>query len=276
MTLPVYRAVDHVVIRLTAIEPLFSLLSQVFALPVSWPRESSDFATFGWINVGNTNLELWAATDNSDLPPDLPPPFFHGFALDPADLDMSIAGLADAGIACKTPRPYQTKDAHGAWVTNFTNSVVLDVSSESCCIFFCAWGRDGNIFPWKEKMSSVERRAKVRAAFEQCAGGPLGLVGLSGITLGVQDLAEATAKWHTLTGSGEASLSLTENIRMHLVARKRNMIESLTFEVRSLATAKSFLEKNGLLESFDEREISLSSVATDGLQFKFVEAGKDR
>lgn len=276
MTLPVYRAVDHVVIRLTAMEPLFSLLSQVFALPVSWPTESSNFATFGWVSVGNTNLELWAATDNSDLPPDLQPPLFHGFALDPVDLDTSIARLADAGIACKTPRPYQTKDAHGAWVTNFTNSVVLDVSSESCCVFFCAWGRDGNIYPWKEKMSSVERRAREQAAFEQCSGGPLGLVRLSRIALGVQDLAEAAAKWRTLTGSTNSSIALTEHITLHLSARTRNMIESLTFEVRSLAIAKRFLEKNGLLESFDERELFLSSVATEGLQFKFVEAGKDR
>ena len=61
MTNANYRAVDHVLIRVLAAEPLYALFSDVFALPVSWPLQRNDFATFGWVNVGNTNLEFWAA-----------------------------------------------------------------------------------------------------------------------------------------------------------------------------------------------------------------------
>jgi hypothetical protein len=41
-----YCAVDHVMIRLLDIDPLLSLFTDVFRLPVSWPKQSSSFATF--------------------------------------------------------------------------------------------------------------------------------------------------------------------------------------------------------------------------------------
>lgn len=132
MTTAIYRAVDHVLIRLLAAQPLYALFSEVFALPVSWPLQRSDVATFGWVHVGNTNLEFWAAANNSDLPSDCQPPLVHGLALDPVDLSASVAKLAESGVLCKTPKPYQTKSEHGVLVTNFTNSTVLDVSSDSC------------------------------------------------------------------------------------------------------------------------------------------------
>lgn len=274
MSVPIYRAIDHVMIRLISVDQLFSLFSNVLGLPVSWPLQRSSFATFGWINVGNTDLELWAAASNSDLPYDCQPPLFHGFALDPVELSSNISKLAELGIACKTPRPYQTTNEHGLTVTNFTNSVVLDLSSETCCIFFCDWDKNGSIFPWKERLTSVERRARDQDAFEQCKGGALGIVGLSQIELCLQNLSDATTKWCAMTGSDSMPIALIDETILELSAGKHNVIQSLTFEVRSLAVAKAFLADKDLLEVVTESELVLALTATGGLRFRFVEAGQ--
>ncbi len=60
-TKAIYSNVDHMMIRLLDIDPLLSLFADVFGLPVSWPKQSSSFATFAWVHVGNTELELWAS-----------------------------------------------------------------------------------------------------------------------------------------------------------------------------------------------------------------------
>lgn len=274
MTQALYRTIDHVMIRLLKIEPLFSLFSDVFGLPVSWPKQSSDFATFGWVNVGNTDLEFWAAASNADLPADCQPPLVHGFALDPADLSSSVSRLAELAIACKAPRPYETLNAQGETVTNFTNSVVLDLSSPACCIFFCAWDKNGDIFPWKEKLTPVERRARDQKVFRHSAGGVLGLIGLCKIELLVEDVAAASEKWRALTGSNSHPIALTDGmdgIDLELVAGTQHMIQSLTFEVRSLAVARSFLAARDLLQSSTANELVLSSAVTGGLRFNIVQ-----
>ena len=84
-------------------------------------KATSSFARFTWVHIGNTDLEFWAASSNADFPPDNQPPLFHGFALDPVDLTTFTADLAQDGIQCKSPRPYQTPGADSAPVTNLPN-----------------------------------------------------------------------------------------------------------------------------------------------------------
>jgi hypothetical protein len=266
-----YRAVDHVMVRLLNIDRLLDLFASVLDIPVSWPKQVSSFATFAWVHVGNTDLELWASTNNSDLPEGSQPPLIHGFAFDPVDLDASIAELSAMGIRCKPPRPYETRDESGALVTNFTNSVVLDVSSESCCIFFCAWNPDAVIFPWKERLTSVERSARDQQELLARQGGLLGLIGLSEIEMSTPNLSEATERWRNLTGSEGVPIKLTSEIGLKLVSGNWHVIRSLTFGVRSLEAAKTALLSRGLLGFASEGEITLDLAATDGLRLKFRE-----
>jgi hypothetical protein len=267
-----YRAVDHVMVRLLNIDRLLSLFANVLGIPVSWPKQVSPFATFAWVHVGNTDLELWASTNNSDLPEGSQPPLIHGFALDPADLDASIAELSAMGIRCKPPRPYQTRNESGNLATNFTNSVVLDLSSESCCIFFCAWDPNGTIFPWKERLTSVERSARDRQELVARQGGALGLIGLSEIEMSTPNLTETEEKWRDLTGSQHMPLKLTSEISLKLLSGNRHVIRSLTFEVRSLEAARAVLLSSGLLGAASEIEITLDPAETDGLELKFRES----
>jgi hypothetical protein len=268
----VYSTVDHVMIRLLDIDPLLSLFTDVFGLPVSWPKQSSSFATFAWVHVGNTELELWASASNSDLPKESQPPLIHGFALEPVDLEASVAHLTQAGFQCKSPRHYQTKTADGALTTNFTNSVLLDFSSESCCIFFCAWNPDGTIYPWKERLTAAERRSRGQVELAKCGGGTIGLIGLSAIEMSTPDLSAAEKNWRLLTGSADTEIELTVDMVLRLAQGSHQVIQSLTFDVRSLESARDFLSANGLLGTSSEHELSLESTAADGLRIKFRQA----
>ncbi|WP_435497405.1 VOC family protein [Variovorax sp. RB3P1] len=140
MTNRAYQGIDHVVIRTADAASLYELFSGHLGLPVTWPLERATFATFGWIGLGNTNLEIWAAADNSDLPADCPFPLIHQIALAPAELSETLARFDAMGLSCKAPRTYSSKDELGEVRTNFTNSVILDLSNESCCVFVCDWG----------------------------------------------------------------------------------------------------------------------------------------
>lgn len=259
-------------VRLLDIEPLLSLFGTILDLPISWPKQTSSFATFAWIHVGNTDLEFWAAKSNADLPPGSQPPVIHGFALDPIDLTTSIADLARDGIQCKPPRAYQTQDASGLQVTNFTSSVVLDLSSESCCIFFCAWEPEGTIFPWAERLTAAGRRSRDQRELLKRKGGSLGLVGLSEIELSTATRAAEVEKWRTLTGSQGSPMALTSDINLRLVSGTHRAIQSLTFEVRSLEVAKTFLMSKNLLGTSSADELTLATHATCGLKFSFTEA----
>jgi hypothetical protein len=257
----------------TGLGECHSLFSDVFRLPVSWPKQSSSFATFAWVHVGNTELELWASASNSDLPKENQPPLIHGFALEPVNLEASIAHLTQSGLQCKSPRPYQTKNADGSLITNFTNSVLLDLSSDSCCIFFCAWNPDGTIYPWKERLTATERRSKDQIELAKREGGTLGLIGLSEIEMSTPNLSDAEKKWRILTESAEKEIELTEDIILRLTEGRHQVIQSLTFEVRSLESARDFLSANSLLGSSSEHELSLESTAAGGLKMKFRQSG---
>ncbi|WP_426306101.1 hypothetical protein ACN9MJ_02265 [Acidovorax facilis] len=134
-----YRSIDHVMLRLQAAEPLFQLFSETFGLPVAWPLQRTDFATYGWVHLGNTDLELWAATVNGDLPDHAQPPLIHGFALEPASpLAESLEHAMEAGITCKPPRAFQSENSRGERVTNFTNSVLLELSAPAAVCSFAS------------------------------------------------------------------------------------------------------------------------------------------
>lgn len=266
-----YQGLDHIVLRLAQAERLHALLSGPLGLPVTWPLERAPFATFGWIGVGNTNLEIWAAASNSDLPADCPFPLVQGVALAPENLATSLAQLASNGIRCKAPRVFQSEDELGALQANFTNSVVLDVSSDACCVFFCEWSANAPIAPWPKGLAARERRTNALAQLSARSGGPLGLVGLSEITLTTRDLANATNKWQRLSGSVSEPIALTADVNLRLRKGSQDVIESLALSVRDLRAATAFLADRDLLEVSPAGEVLLCSKASAGLKFRFVE-----
>lgn len=257
-------------LRLRAAEPLFDLFSRVFGLPVAWPLQRTAFATYGWVNAGNTDLEFWAAASNADLPEHAQPPLVHGFALEPAlPLPQALERAAAAGITNKPARAFQSTNAQGEVVTNFTNAVLLDVSAPGCCVFFCEWGPRAAIYPWDEPTTPAQRRAQHRQALQEAHGGPLGLIELKAIGMGTPDLQAHRRHWQALSGSPAGQpIVLAPGISLELVPAEHLQVKSLSFSVRSLPVARAFLASRQLLKADADNALS---VACDGLDIWLVE-----
>jgi hypothetical protein len=260
-------------LRLQDVEPLLTLLTETLCLPVTWPLQRSEFASFAWVLVGNTNLELWAARSNGDLPDDSCLPLIHGLALAPDELAFSIAELERNGVACKEPRPFQTMNVDGQSVTNFTNSVILNLSSPACCNFFCEWGMQASIVPWDPGAGTVQRHAAERHLFSESGGGPLGLVRLARVGMSCPDAEAMRNHWRTIAQVLADEPLEIDGIALDVTSGELHQIHSLSFEVRSLSEARAYLKEQGLLGKNTPRALSLSEQATGGLVFHFAEAG---
>lgn len=265
-----FKSVDHVLVRVKNAPLMMDLFATKLGLPVSWPLQSNDFATYGWVTLGNTNLEFWAASNNSDLPSDDVLPLFHGLALEPDNLPESIQMLLGRGIKCKAPRPYITQTPDGRDVTNFTNSVVLDLSSPLVCIFFCEWGLDGTIFPWHEKLTTTQQKLKQQQLLSACDGGKLGITGLVAVEMLCTQIDETKAKWLALTGRSATPIT-QGGIELRLQAGNVDRIESIVIGVRSLATTRDVLSEAGLLGACTGNKVSMSPTACPGLHFCFCQ-----
>ena len=272
MTEPTFRSIDHIVLRVADAKHVFRLLTEHLGLPITWALEEAEFATFGWASVGNTNLEIWASSNNDDIPAEVELPLVHGFALEPEDLWHSLALLARRGVRCKPPRAYQTKNADGELLTNFTNSVVLDVSSDSCCIFFCEWGAEAPITPWQKGLTATQRRAQGLRGLQDCAGGLLGILGLSEVRMAVPDISTALQKWQALTASDRNPVPLTPDINLRLEEGEFQEIVELTFAVQNLEAARAALHCTGLSAVSTPRGLLISPEATGGLRLQIAQA----
>ena len=271
MTTLVFSGVDHIMVRVEEAEPLLILFSDILGLPVSWPLQRTEFATYAWVTLGNTNLEFWAAANNTDLPSDQTLPLFSGFALDPPDLSASIALLADRGITCKPPRPFLTKDSQGKQVTNFTNSVILDVSNSICCVFFCKWGADGTIFPWTERLTAEERQFREQRQFDQGGGGPLGVIRLAEVTIATPEMSRTRQQWQAITGQTSDTFDLGRRIALTLHAGETVQITSIVLAVKSLAVARVYLASHSILGEESPDEISIGESACSNLSIRLKE-----
>lgn len=268
MTSSAFRSIDHILVRVKNAQQIFNLFSQTFELPVSWPLQSNDFASYGWVTLGNTNLEFWESSNNGDLPSEEVLPLFHGLALEPDNLADSIKTLSERGIQCKAPRPYVTQTVDGRDVTNFTNSVVLDLSSPLVCIFFCEWGVNGTIFPWTEKLTTAQRQFKERRQLSACGGGKLGITGLVEVAIVSTHVEQTISRW--LVTTGRLCEPITQDgVRLSFHSGNDDKIDSIVIGVRSLDTARDALAVAGLLGECLDGEISLSKNACSGLRFRF-------
>src|SRR5689334_8490527 len=84
-------------------------------------------------------------------------------------MDIDITGLHLNPMQAATRVPDQGRRI--AVTDHFTNFVVLDVSSTSCCMFFCEWGAHAPITPRQKGLTTSERRSRERSGMQACGGG---------------------------------------------------------------------------------------------------------
>jgi hypothetical protein len=267
---------DHLAVRVNDAQKLHRLFTEVLGLPISWPLQCLTFATFSWVSVGNINIEFWQASNNSDLPLDGKPliPFVHGMAVDCDRITQTVAQLSDIGFACSPAKTFGTSDADGLQVDACTKAQLLEISAPMCQVFLCHWHREGLIFPWKEKLSTAERRVNEKRAFSASGGGILGILGLAEIRMRVPDIQHASHGWDLASRRMAKEgyfWDLGNSIVLSMHEGPSHMMTTLLFRVNSLEKAKDALYERGLLGEHTTDEAQILPEAVDSLDFRLVQ-----
>lgn len=257
----VVRQVDHILIASSEAKELFSLLSDTFQLPVAWPM--SDYGGFasGGVAVGNVNLEVIKIAEQTA---DAGKSRWTGFALEPEPLSTSLAELKARGIRYGSPAPFRSRGADGSFATRWTTVALPDVSSDSAEIFLCEYTHD--------VMAQRQRLAK---QLEARGGGPLAVHSIKEIVYGAKDVKRMQMNWQKLLGplpaSSESVWPIGPGPALRVIQADQDEITALVINVASLAQARSFLEKHGLLGAVKPDAITIAGPQLQALNITLVE-----
>ena len=265
---PLATRVDHFFVESDQAHSLFTFFKDTFQLPESWPF--SDRGTFasGGLSLGNAILEFASFPHNGDKPVRTE---FRGIAFEPgADYGATAAELAKRNIPCYSEARSRKSQVPGRKILAEWSIVTLtDFPPANANIFFV---------DYKYRKSVA---ARYKAADDELAArnrGPLGIVGVAEITVGVQDLEEARKKWSALL---EPSPRISDDAfvfyagpSIYLVHAESPGIQGIVLKVRSVDRATKFLEERGLLAKDDSGRIAISPAAIDGLSILLMDAAQ--
>jgi hypothetical protein len=145
------------------------------------------------------------------------------------------------------------------------------VSNAVCCVFFCKWGADGTIFPWTERLTTEERRLREQQQFNQCNGGPLGVIRLAEVAIATPDMLNTRRQWQAITGLSSDSFDLGRDITLTLDAGKTLRITSIVLAVDSLAAARDYLASHSMLGDDRGNEVLICGTACSNLCIRLKE-----
>lgn len=265
---PPVRQIDHIMVRTGNPGELFALFADTLQLPVAWPLTSPrEGVMTGGVGVGNVNLEAIRFPGQAEQRPRL-----LGFALEPTALDESVRQLTLRDLALGTRREIVGSRPDGSKGVLWTNMTLPQFSdSENPA--------DGTVHVFLSEYSEAyvdveQRRARLRQQLEARGGGPLGIVDVKEVIIGVVDLEAARRLWQRLLEPAPAVGPDTWQVgggpAIRLVPAAQNRVETLVMRVASLDRTKTFLRGNGLLGTETERQITIDPSKTGGLDFRLV------
>ena len=259
---PLVTKVEHFYATAPDAERLFHLFRDTLGLTQVWPYQVwGDFAS-GGVTLGNVVFELvwWKPEAGATLPTEL-----SGIALEPVGgTDSLVAALARRGIAHAPPDSSVQVNAAGRTV-GWTNTMLTGMLPEPRSVFVCDYAD-------REMIAAGRRRASDSLAATN--GGPLGVLALREIVLGVTDVDAARAQWGKLVDAPPQAVgdvvALGAGPQIRLVPSAAPEIQRLVVQVRSLEQARAFLaERRWLGESTAER-VTIAPAAIGGLRIELV------
>ena len=265
---PPVRQIDHIMIRTGNPAELYAFFADTLQLPVAWPLTSPrEGVMTGGVGVGNVNLEAIRFPGQTEQRPRL-----LGFALEPTALDESVRQLTSRGLAVGAPREIVGSRPDGSKGVLWTN-VTLPQFSDS------ENPGDGTVHVFLSQYSAAyvdvsQRRARLRQQLDARGGGPLGVVDVKEVVIGVNDVGSARRLWQRLLdpapASGPDGWQAGEGPAIRLVPAAENRIEAIVIRVASMDKAKTFLRANALFGRETEGQISIDSSRIGGLDLRLV------
>jgi hypothetical protein len=119
-----------------------------------------------------------------------------------------------------------------------------------------------------------QRRARLRQQLATRGGGPLGIVDVKEVVIGVANLGAARRLWdlllHPAPSSGPETWQVGDGPAIRLVPAPQSRMEALVVRVASLDTAKIFLRENRLLGAEAEGHVIIDSPRLGAVELRLV------
>ena len=258
---PLISKVEHFFVLSADAEKLFRFFKEDIGLPVVWPfRRYGDFSS-GGVSLGNVVMELELRDDQ----PYSGPAAFKGIAFEPVgDAEDVVMQLDHRDVPHASPSPYKyvrNGEERVGWV-----NVYLNIPPEGVKLFFC---------DYKDREQVANGRRKAAAALNDGGGGPLGIIRLKELELGVRSYPEALAEWHKLIAGSASDTGATflfgNGPALHVVRAKEDSIKRVVISVRSAKAARLYLASKGLLGGSSGATFWVTPAAVSGLRIEFIE-----
>jgi hypothetical protein len=257
---PLATKVEHFFLISDRAQSLFTYFKDTFQLPEVWPFSQHKQFSSGGLSLGNAVLEFVKA--EWEWPKDAKPlkTVFYGIAFEPTlDADATAAELTKRNIPLQTPPPSKFRTDDRKQVL-WAHVGLPALPPANASIFFC---------DYKDRQAVAQRRKEASAELVKRMGGPLGVVAVTEITVGVQDLNDARSKWSALLQPSpqisDDAFVFNTGPRIHLVRAESPGILGVVLSVRSIDEAEKFLKEHQLLAKDNAGRIAISPVAIEGL-----------
>jgi hypothetical protein len=119
-----------------------------------------------------------------------------------------------------------------------------------------------------------ERRARLRAQLVNGGGGPLGVVDVKEVIIGVVDMEMARLLWQRLldpTPSASDTWQIGTGPAVRLTPATDNRVQALVIRVASLERARAFLRDKQLLGVDTAGQVTIDPSKIGGLDLRLVE-----
>jgi catechol 2,3-dioxygenase-like lactoylglutathione lyase family enzyme len=263
------RQIDHIMIRTGDPRELYTFFAETLQLPIAWPMTSPRAGVMtGGVGFGNVNVEAIQVPGQTD-----PRPRLLGFAFEPSALDESLIELKRRGLTSGERRRLVAAGPDGSKRVLWTNVTLRQFSDSDS-------PADATIHIFLSEYSPAyvnvsERRARLRAELVNGGGGPLGVIDVKEVIIGVVDLEAARQLWQNLVDPTRSATSnmwqVGDGPAVRLVRANENRIEALVIRVASLDRAKAFLRGRQLLGAETAGHVTIDPSKVGGLELRLVD-----
>ena len=260
---PFLARVDHFFATSPQAEAQFNFFRDTLGLAVSWPYKDYGGFASGGLSLGNTVLEFvtWAVAKGDTLPTE-----WKSLAFEPVgDTEAALEELRKRRIGHSVPDVNYYRDANGKEVVGWINTELTGLTPPDVA-FICDYA---------DRKAIHESRKAGHDELARRNGGPLGVIRLKEIVIGVIDIVAASDQWRRLLSQPEQEsdgvFSFGDGPAIRLVSAQKAGIRTIVIEVHSLATARGFLVGRGLLDIGDGSGVSIAPRAIGGLRISLVQ-----